>query len=183
MLLTYLFVVGIELIFVGLYLGRIRRQQIRYNANGPRGIWHIDNRVCIIRCDFDGCVGAAGGGTADHQRYVKTLARHFAGNVCHLFQGWRDQPGEANHLCIMFTCGFEDLFARHHHAEIDDFVAITAQHDGNNVLADIVDITLNRGDNQLAFGGSTGACFFFFDERYQMGHRLLHNTGRLHHLR
>ena len=82
----------------------------------------------------------------------------------------------------MFTCRLEDLLTRHHDAEVDYFVAVTTQHYGHNVLADIVYVTLYRGDDQFAFSSSAGAGFFFFDERHQMGDRLLHDTGRLHHL-
>ena len=42
---------------------------------------------------------------------------------------------------------------RHHHAEVGDLVAVAAQHDADDVLADVVDVALHGGDHHLALGG------------------------------
>ena len=44
----------------------------------------------------------------------------------------------------------ENLVARHHHAEIDDLVAVAAEHDADDVLADVVDVALDRRQDDLA---------------------------------
>ena len=59
----------------------------------------------------------------------------------------------------------------------------------DDVLADVVHVALDRGDDDFAFwlGDDAGAFFFrqlfFFDVRNQVGHGLLHHARRFHHLR
>ena len=39
---------------------------------------------------------------------------------------------------------------RHHHAEIDDFVVVTLQHDAHDVLADVVHVAFHRRHDDAA---------------------------------
>ena len=43
----------------------------------------------------------------------------------------------------------EDLRRRHHHAEIDHLVVVAREHDPDDVLADVVDVTLDGGHEDL----------------------------------
>ena len=51
----------------------------------------------------------------------------------------------------------ENLVARHHHAEIDDLVAVAAEHDADDVLADVVDVALDRREDDLALATRVSA--------------------------
>ena len=42
------------------------------------------------------------------------------------------------------------LVARHHHAEVDHLVAVAAEHDADDVLADVVDVAFHRREDDLA---------------------------------
>ena len=44
----------------------------------------------------------------------------------------------------------QNPIARHHHAEIDDLVAVAAEHDADDVLADVVDVALDGRQDDLA---------------------------------
>ena len=44
----------------------------------------------------------------------------------------------------------QNPIARHHHAEVDDLVAVAAEHDADDVLADVVDVALDGGEHDLA---------------------------------
>ena len=44
----------------------------------------------------------------------------------------------------------QNLFARHHHAEIDDLVVVAAEHDADDVLADVMDVALDGGQQDPA---------------------------------
>ena len=46
--------------------------------------------------------------------------------------------------------GVEDLRRRHHDAEIDHFVVVAAEHDADDVLADVVDVALDRRHQHAA---------------------------------
>ncbi len=59
------------------------------------------------------------------------------------------------------------------------------EHDRHDVLADVVNIALDRGDDNfpLALAGGTGAHLLCFDVRNQVCDRLLHDPGGFHNLR
>ena len=82
----------------------------------------------------------------------------------------------------MLARGVENFFGRHHHAEVDHLIAIAAQHYADDILADVVHVTLDRGHDDAALGSDAGADFFRLDVGQQMGHRLLHHARRFHHL-
>ena len=46
--------------------------------------------------------------------------------------------------------GLQDAVGGHHHAEIDDRIVVAAEDDPDDVLADVVDVALDRGHDDLA---------------------------------
>ena len=116
---------------------------------------------------------------------VEALPLHLGGQVDHLVQRRRDQPGEADDVGAHLAGGVEDLLGRHHDAEVDDLVVVALQHDADDVLADVVDVALDRGHDDLAVGASRVASGLAsrLDERDQVGDGLLHHARGLHHLR
>ncbi len=91
----------------------------------------------------------------------------------------------------MFVAGrLQNLLTGHHHAQIDDLVVVAAQHDADDVLADVVDVTLDGGHDDGAargrFGGfAADACglLLLLHKRHKVSHGLLHHAGALHDLR
>ena len=133
--------------------------------------------------DLHGGVRAGGGGAADHQGDGEAQALHFLGDVDHLVQRGRDQPGESDDIDLMFAGGIENLLARLHDAEIHHIKAVALQHDADDVLADVVNVALDCCHQDLAVGFGRGVqCLFRLHVRHQVGHRLLHDAGRLDHL-
>ena len=61
--------------------------------------------------------------------------------------------------------GVEDLLRRHHDAEIDDLVIVALEHDADDVLADVVHVALDGGEQdacrpaRLARGPSSSFSF------------------------
>ena len=59
----------------------------------------------------------------------------------------------------------QDLVARDHHAHVHDFEVVALEHDGDDVLADVVHVALDGGDDDLALGAARRrrplACSFF----------------------
>ena len=172
----------------GLALGT---EQVGAHPHGARCIWDIDHRTTVIGGDLDSGVHARAGRAADQQgrlaqsEMVVTL--HLARHVLHLFQAGGDQAGQANDVGASGFGLFEDVFAGHHHAHVHDFEVVALQDHGNDVLANVVHIALDGGDDDLAFGrgrlaGQQTFLFFCFDVGQQMGHGLLHHAGRLDHL-
>ena len=129
---------------------------------------------------------AAGGGPADHQRQVEALALHLGRHVAHLVERRRDQPGQSDDVDPLLPRRLEDAVGRHHHAEVDHLVVVALEDDADDVLADVVDVALHRGEQDAAGkAGLAGAvlALLLLHERHQVGDRLLHHPRRLHHLR
>ena len=107
----------------------------------------------------------------------------------HLIQGRRDQTGQPDHVCLLFSCGLQNLFARNHHTQIDHFVVIATQDDADDVLADVVHIAFDRRHDNPAAAlvlpapvASTSGLPRGFHKRKQVGNSLLHDAGALDHL-
>ena len=76
------------------------------------------------------------------------------------------------------------LSQRHHHAEVDDLVVVAAEHHAHDVLADVVDVALDGGDEDapLAPAARRPPRFSASMNGSEVGHRLLHHARALHHL-
>src|ERR1700694_4300007 len=94
---------------------------------------------------------------ADQQRNMKSLALHFLGYVGHFLERRRDQAGQTDDIGVFFARGLEYFLRGHHDAEIDDVEIIALKYDGNDVLADVVYVTLDRGNDDLALAPAGGA--------------------------
>ena len=135
---------------------------------------------------------AAGGGATDQQRDLldaeMLVLLHLGRHILHLFQAGRDQAAQADDVRTLALGPGQDLVAGHHHAHIHHFEVVALQHDGDDVLADVVHIALHGGDHDLALGlhvhaGGFLLALLFLDVGHQMRHRLLHHAGGFHHLR
>src|SRR3546814_9672498 len=82
-----------------------------------------------------------------------------------------------DHVGIIFVRGFEDLRPGHHHAEVDDLEAVALEHDADDILADIVDVALDRRHHDLALA-LRARLLRRLDEGQQMRDRLLHHARR-----
>ena len=135
--------------------------------------------LLVMGRDFDGGVGLAGGRAADEKRDGKTLALHFAGDMRHLVQRRGDQAAEADHVHLLLAGGLQDFFARHHDAQVNDFVIVAAEDDADDVFADVMDVALDGGEEDFALGLMNGAAGLFlgFHERQEIGDGLLHDAG------
>ena len=50
---------------------------------------------------------------------------------------------------------------RHHHAEVDDLEVVALEHDADDVLADVVHVALDGGQQDLARARLASACRAF----------------------
>ena len=104
--------------------------------------------------------------------------------MAHLVERRGNEAGQPDDIRLFRNRGLQDLLRRHHHAEIDDRVVVALQDDADDVLADVVDVALDRGEHDLAGGGRMSApVLVLFHVGQEIGDRLLHHPRRLHHLR
>ncbi len=79
---------------------------------------------------------------------------------------------------------FKILSARHHHAEIDHFIIVAAEHDADDIFADVVNVALHRGHDDAALHETCRRGLFFrFQIRLQVRHGFFHHARAFHHLR
>ena len=150
----------------------------------------MDHLAGIARGDFYGRMLGAGRGAADQERNVHAQPLHFTGDVNHLFEAGGNQPAEPDHIGLVFAGRLQDLLAGDHHAQVDDLVIVAAQHDADDVLADVVHVALDGGQDDRAAGrrfavgrAAAGGQFFRLHEGHEVGDGLLHHACTFHDLR
>ena len=100
----------------------------------------------------------------------------------HLVERRGDEPRQADQVGVDLDRLLEDPGGRDHHAEVDDLVVVAAEHDPDDVLADVVDVALDRGGHDRA-GSTARALALRLEVRDQDGDGLLHDPGALDDLR
>ena len=177
-------IIGLHLLPIRLALGV--GEQFRDHAHRPAGIMHMDDRTLRVgRFDLHRRVGRAGRRPADQKRNVKALALHLARQKHHLVQRGRDETRQADNVGLVLARGLQDFLRRHHDAQINHVIAITLQHDADDILADIVHIALHRRHDDKAVGLLVEPCRLALGLHIgeEMGDGLLHHAGGFHHLR
>src|ERR1019366_1626677 len=147
----------------------------------------MDHRLAVVRRNFDGGVPPARGCPTNQQRQLETLALHLLCHMHHLVERWSNQAAEPNHVCLLRLCTFENFLAGNHYPHVDDLVVIASEDDSDNVLADVVNITLDRREHYLSLrfdylASRLHCSLLSLHEGCQMCHRLLHDASGLDHL-
>ncbi len=98
------------------------------------------------------------------------------------------KPRQADEVGALDARLGEDVLARDHHAHVDDLEVVALQDHGDDVLADVVHVALDGGDDDAALGLDLAAAghqrqLLGLDVGQQVRHRLLHHARALHHLR
>src|ERR1700733_10980033 len=147
----------------------------------------MDHRFAVVGRDLDGRVPSACGCSADEQRQLETLSLHLAGHMHHLVERGRDKAAETDQVDFLCLGTFEDLLGGNHHPHVDDLVVISGENDADDVLADVVNVTLDGCEQNLPLRldllASCDHCSLLgFYEGCQVGDCFLHYPGRLDHL-
>ena len=155
-----------------------------HHSDSSRCIEHVHNRLLQLGGNLYRRMSRTGRRSADQQRNTMTLLLHRSRNPDHLVQRRSDQARQSDHVGILADGCLENLLGRHHHTQVDHIEVVAPQHDSNNVLANVVHITFDRGrDNPTAVTGHRPIrTLLLLHERSQIGHSLLHHTGTLDHL-
>ncbi len=102
----------------------------------------------------------------------------------HFIQRRRDQSAQADYVRLSFAGGLQNFFAGRHHAQVNDFVVVAAEHDADNVLADVMHVAFDGGheDASLRLMVARGL-LFLFHERQEVSDGFLHHPRALDDLR
>ena len=158
-----------------------RVEQIADHSDDARGVEHVQRRAAVLRRDPNGRVLLRRRRAADQERQLDPASLHLLRDVHHLVERRRDQAREADDVAVLLERGVEDPVGRDHHAEVDDLVAVAAEDDADDVLADVVHVALDGGEHDP--GRSRGARLLRLHERLEVRDRALHRPRALDHLR
>jgi hypothetical protein len=130
----------------------------------------------------------------NQQRRLQVATLHFLGDHDHLIERRRDEPRKTDDVGVALRRFREDPIERHHHAQIDDVIAVTAEHDADDVLADVMNVALDGGEEHAAVRltplralahGKPRVCggLLSFHVGLEVRHGAFHRARALHHLR
>mmetsp|Transcript_19615 Transcript_19615/g.40968 ORF Transcript_19615/g.40968 Transcript_19615/m.40968 type:complete len:314 (+) Transcript_19615:1027-1968(+) len=168
------------------------RQQGTHHRAASACIQDVDDALVILGGQLHSSVALGGRGTANHQRHLHVSSLHLFSNILHLVQRWSDQPGETDHVHLLLDGFVQDVVTWHHDAHVDHLVVVATQHHANNVLTDVVHVTLHGGHQHHAVvlglvgiftSGNGLSATFFLHERSQVCDSLLHHARALDDLR
>ena len=168
---------------VGLVERRLpfRAQERGDDVDHPRGVRDVNGRPGVRRGDPDRRVAPARGRPADEERQRHPATRHLLRREDHLVERRRDEAAQADQVGALVRRGPQHLVAGHHHAEVDHLVVVAAQHDADDVLADVVHVALHRGHHDRPARAPRRR--FRLHVRLEDADRLLHGARALDHLR
>ena len=156
-------------------------EQVGDDADGTRRVEHVNDGGVVIGRDLDRRMRLRRGRAADQQRHVEALAFHLGGDRAHFVQGRRNQAGQADQVGVLVPGRLQNIDIGHHDSQIDDLEVVALKHDADDFLADVVDVALDRGHDDLALALGLGI-LLGLQERLQIGHRLFHDPGAFNHL-
>ena len=81
------------------------------------------------------------------QRELDPAPLHLLRDRDHLVERRRDEPGEPDDVAVLLEGDVQDPVGRDHDAEVDHVVAVAAEDDADDVLADVVDVALHRREH------------------------------------
>ena len=120
--------------------------------HGPRRVLDPDHGPVVPRVDLDRRVRPRGRRAADEERDLEALALQPRGEADHLVERGGDQAGEPDEVGVVLLRCLDDLLGRHHDAEVDDLVVVALEDDADDVLADVVDVSLHGRHDDGAVG-------------------------------
>ena len=183
------FVLPFEAVVIGPDLGAVGlsvvAEQLLHHGDGTGSVVHVDQGAGISRLNFYSGVHPRSRGAANEQRQADVLALHLPRHKDHFVQGGGDESAEANGIHAVGQGFVQDFLGGHHHAQVDDFKIVALEDHPHNVLADVVDVAFDCGEQNFALfaGGAAGFAGGCLKIRFQPRHRALHNPSGLDHLR
>ena len=145
--------------------------------------------------DTDGRVHLRRRRSADKERDLEADALHLLCDGDHLVQRRRDEARAAKDVRLVVDARLHDVGAVAHDANVDDRVVVAAEHDADDVLANVVDVALDGRHHDdaltlllllrqaLRLARRRLRRLLLLHEGQQVRDRLLHHARRLDHLR
>ena len=127
-------------------------QKVADDADDARRVEDVHGRLPVLGRDPHCGVLLRGRRAADEQRKREAAPLHLLRDGDHLVERRCDEPGEPDDVAVLVDRDVEHPVRRDHHAEVDHLVAVAAENDADDVLADVVDVTLDRREDDAGRG-------------------------------
>ena len=157
---------------LGLHQG-IHETQIR------EGITAIDHLALIGRTAIPMHKSWCEGRAAEDHRHGDSCGIKGLKIVLHESRGLHQQATHGNAIGLMLLLGFDDGITALFDAQIDHLIAIVGEDDVHQVLANIVYVSFDGGNQELTLAGTLA--IDFLQVRLQLGDRRLHGFRALQH--
>src|ERR1700722_15195020 len=158
------------------------------HRHGAARIEHVDDRLAVVRSDLHGGVSASCRGSTDEQRQLKTLTLHFTCHVHHFIKRGGNKTAESDHVGLLRLGAFKNLFAGDHYPQVDYVVIVASEDHSDDILANVVNISLDRSEQDLAlrlndFARRNHRRLLSLHEGSEVCDSLFHHSRGFHHLR
>ena len=148
-----------------------------------RGVGSVED-VGVERGELDRGVQGRGGRAPDYQRGGHAPRGHLAAQVLHLVERRRYQAAHSDYVGAAGGGLVEYGLSGHHHPHVADTEAVAAHDYADYVLAYVVDVALDSGEQHQGFPALLAlVAGVLLDVGLQDVHGLAHDPGRLDHLR
>src|SRR5450432_2536368 len=111
---------------------------------------------------------------------LQLLPLQVLNDVLHFQRGFDQQPAQADSVGVVLLRGFNDRVTRLLDAEIDHPISIVGKNNVNQVLANVVDVALYRGNHYRALLRIASLLLHF---RLKISDRLFHYARGVEHRR
>ena len=152
--------------------------QLVHQAQARHGVLGVANSLAVTRRDFLLREFFRQRGAADEQGNFDARVFQIVGGDHHLLGAFHQQTGQADGVRLVLAVGFDQIFRRNLDAEIDDVIAVIFQNDFDQILADVVHVAFDGGENDLAALGGVG----LLHELLEVTDGGFHGFRRLQHL-
>ncbi len=143
------------------------------------GVLAVKQRTLVETGEvFLGVVARERGASQEH-RHGDADGVHLFEILAHHVDGFHEQAGHADGVGFLFLRGLQNVRNGLFDAEVEDGVAVVGEDDVDEVFADVVDVSLDRREDDSAFARA----FDFFHEGFEMRDGGLHRLGTLQHER
>ena len=178
-------VFGAQLLLAALHLPgvgfAVGTEQAGEDEAVAAGVERVCDHARVERRNLHGRVELRGGGPADDDRDAQSAPLELLADVRHLVERRGDESAQADAVGRPGLRLVDDARRLDHHPQVADFVAVAGHHYRDDVLADVVHVALDRG-NQHAPRLGRGLLAAAFDVGGQHRHGALHDAGALDHL-
>ena len=132
-----------------------RVHQAVHQAQPGHGVLGVAHGLAVGGRDAGARESLGERGAADQHRRRDSCGFEVRRGDDHLLRALDQQAGQADGVGVVFPARLDQVFRRYLDAEIDDLYPLFGENDLHEVLADVVHVALDGGEDDLAARGGS----------------------------